>query len=193
MSKKIVPALYHLFEKEKLPKLIRIIGFSRQDFNDESFRNQILKFLSEHKDIKASSEKLKEFLKLFSYHPGTFENNSDYKSLAEKLGQIDGEWKVCANKLFYLAVPPVHYEVIFRQLAESGLTKPCSEEEGWTRVLVEKPFGKDLATSIRLDEQMAKLFKEEQIYRIDHYLAKEMVQNILSFRFANNLFDESWN
>jgi len=106
---------------------------------------------------------------------------------------VDGEWKVCSNKLFYLAVPPQNYESIFTHLKSSGLTLPCSPEEGWTRVIVEKPFGHDLKTAERLDEMLGDLFQEEQIYRIDHYLGKEMTQNIISFRFNNDLFADIWN
>ena len=96
---------------------------------------------------------------------------------------------MCSNKLFYLAVPPSDYELIFRQLAASGLTIECSDDTGWTRVLVEKPFGDDQETARELDTLLGSLFREEQIYRIDHYLAKEMLQGILNFRFTNNLFE----
>src|SRR4029078_10081858 len=92
----------------------------------------------------------------------------------------------------YLAVPPQYYKGISEHLATSGLTIPCGPDEGWTRVIVEKPFGRNLETAEELDLLLAKLFKEEQIYRIDHYLAKEMLQNILTFRFSNNLFEDIW-
>ena len=100
---------------------------------------------------------------------------------------------MCANKLFYLAVPPEHYETIFRNLADGGLTDECSDLTGWTRVLVEKPFGDDRDTARELDTLLGSLFREEQIYRIDHYLAKEMLQGIMNFRFTNNLFECEWN
>ncbi len=99
---------------------------------------------------------------------------------------------MCSNKVFYLAVPPSDYELIFRQLAASGLTIECSDDTGWTRVLVEKPFGDDQDTARELDTLLGSLFREEQIYRIDHYLAKEMLQGILNFRFTNNLFESEW-
>lgn len=132
-------------------------------------------------------------MRLFTYHHGQLEHAPDYAALASVLGRMDGAWKTCANKLFYLAVPPEKYERILKNLASSGLTIPCSPEEGWTRVLIEKPFGKDLKTSETLDTLLATLFKEEQIYRIDHYLGKDMLQNILQFRFSNNFFEDSWN
>ncbi len=191
MARKVVPALYHLFEKNKLPKMFKIIGFSRQDLSDQKFGEKVFGALTEHSN--ANLKICGEFCNIFSYHKGDFNNKADYVSLAKKLKEIDETWGVCTNKLFYFAVPPQFYETIFKNLAESQLTKPCSPKEGWSRVLVEKPFGRDLKTAKELDRLLGKLFKEIQIYRIDHYLAKEMLQNILSFRFANNLFEDSFN
>lgn len=192
MVKKIVPALFHLYTKQKLPKMFRIVGFARRPLTDQEFHNHVDEILTKH-HVDENDPRVKEFFKYFYYHQGTFENPKDYESLAKNLGRIDGEWKVCANKLFYLATPPQYNESIFNNLHDSGLTIPCSPEEGWTRVIAEKPFGRDLKTAEELDLLLAKLFKEEQIYRIDHYLAKEMLQNILSFRFSNNLLESSWN
>ena len=193
IAKKIVPALFHLYEKKQLPKMIRIIGFSRRELTDESFKKHIFQILKVHHDINENSRHIENFFRIFSYHPGKFDESTDYETLAKELGHIDGEWKTCANKLFYLAVPPENYKIIFTHLASSGLTIPCGPDGGWTRVLVEKPFGRDLKTAEDLELFMAKLFQEEQIYRIDHYLAKEMLQNILTFRFSNNMLEPSWN
>lgn len=192
MTKKITPALFNLFTKNKLPKLFRVIGYARRPMTDEQFRLHVSRIILTNKHIKKNKSDLNDFLKRFFYNQGKFESLIDYKSLAKDLGRIDEEWKVCSNKLFYTAVPPEHYQTIFQNLHDSGLTIPCGPEEGWTRVLVEKPFGKDAKTAERLDLKLAQLFKEEQIYRIDHYLAKEMLQNILSFRFSNNIFEQSW-
>ncbi len=192
MTKKITPALYNLFTKNKLPKLFRVIGYARRPLTDEQFRGHVSQILRTNKHIKKNRKQLDQFLKCFVYKQGRFEAVKDYKSLAQDLGRVDKEWKVCSNKLFYTAVPPEHYQSIFQNLHDSGLTIPCGPDEGWTRVLVEKPFGKDAKTAERLDLKLAQLFKEEQIYRIDHYLAKEMLQNILSFRFSNNIFEQSW-
>lgn len=193
MAKKITPALYHLWEKGKLPKLFKVIGVSRRDYSDEDFQSSLREQLLGHKDAKIDRTKMTEFLKVFQYHQGDFNTYEDYIELAKTLGLIDGEWKVCANKLFYLAVPPQYYKGIFQNLHESGSTTPCSPEEGWTRILVEKPFGNNAQSAEELDLLLGKLFKEEQIYRIDHYLAKEMLQNIITFRFANNVFEQGWN
>lgn len=191
MQKKIVPAIYHLFERRELPELFRVIGFSRQDLPDESFRKTVHGMLLEHKE-GMDQETMPQFLNLFSYSQGLFDDKNAYQNLDRVLKGIDDSLGVCTNKLFYLAVPPQFYEVIFQQLASSGLTEPCSREAGWTRVIVEKPFGKDLKTSQKLETLLAKLFKEVQIYRIDHYLAKEVLQDILAFRFSNNLFENTW-
>ncbi|NTU46957.1 glucose-6-phosphate dehydrogenase [Candidatus Roizmanbacteria bacterium] len=191
ISRKIVPALFHLYKKNQLPKMLHVIGFSRRDLQDFEFQAMIRDMIGEHPDM--TIEQIDQFTRLFTYQKGNFDNKADYVALGKILGAIDGKWRTCSNKLFYLAVPPQYYDGIFRNLSETGLTDPCSPEEGWTRVLVEKPFGKDLNTSQKLDELLATFFKEEQIYRIDHYLAKEMLQNILSFRFANSMFEEGWN
>ncbi len=190
MEKKIVPSLFHLFKNGKLPTHFKIIGFSNQELSDESFGGIIFKALTNNKNIHLKTCGL--FCDIFSYHKGHFEKKTDYTSLAKKLKEIDDSWGICSNKLFYFAVPPQFYEVIFKNLAQSGLTIPCSPQEGWSRVLVEKPFGKDLKTAESLDKLLGKYFKEIQIYRIDHYLAKEMLQNILGFRFSNNLFEKIW-
>lgn len=193
IGKKIVPALFHLFEKNKLPRMLRIVGFSRRNLIDADFKKNVIEMLAKHHDVYGNKKNIEQFLRHFSYQQGNFNDGKSYTALARVLGRIDGEWKVCANKLFYLATPPHYNETIFKFLKSSGLTIPCSPEEGWTRVIVEKPFGKDLQTAETLDLLLGKLFKEEQIYRIDHYLAKDMLQNILSFRFSNNLLEESWN
>lgn len=190
-KKKIVPALYHLFEKRELPDMFRVIGFSRQDLQDESFRKTVNDMLLEHRE-GMNQKTIPHFLNLFSYANGLFGDKNAYQNLEKILKKIDDSLGVCANKLFYLAVPPRFYKIIFKHLAASGLTKPCSNEEGWTRVIVEKPFGKDLKTAQDLEKLLAKLFKEIQIYRIDHYLAKEALQDILAFRFSNNLFENNW-
>ena len=192
MTRKIVPALFNLYEKGKLPLLTHIIGFSRRQIDDQGFRKIIKEMILNHHGSKAKREKVGKFLHLLSYQQGSFNDIKQYRELGRRLGNIDGVWKTCANKLFYLAVPPVFYQTIFNRLAKTGLTLPCGPDEGWTRVLVEKPFGHDADTAKKLDESLARLFKEEQIYRIDHYLAKEMLQNIVSFRFGNNLLEKSW-
>ena len=193
MGRKITPALYYLASKDALPERFRVVGHSRRPWSDEDLRAHVRSILKHSQVASADDSSAAEgFLDMFTYSVGEFNDTQGYRGLAEHLARIDSEWGVCANKLFYLAVPPEHYATILKHLAEGGLTCTCGESGGWTRVLVEKPFGHDAETSSMLDETLGELFAEEQIYRIDHYLAKEMLQGILNFRFANNLLETSW-
>lgn len=191
MARKIVPSIFHLMGKGALPARFACVGVSRRDWTDDDLKGHVSGILAERYP-HASSAAVEDFAALFSYAQGAFADEGAYLALAQKLRAVDDEWGVCSNKLFYLAVPPEHYETIFRMLAASGLTTPCDDLAGWTRVLVEKPFGNDAQSSNALDELLASLFREEQIYRIDHYLAKEMLQGVLNFRFTNNLFETAW-
>lgn len=192
-QKKIFPALYNLYKTKQLPEKFKIIGAARKPVSDEKFKEFITKVISNFEGSEPDKATLDAFLEVCSYHQAQFGNKEDYERIAQALGRNDLGWSICSNKLFYLAVPPEQYEMLLQHLADSGLTEPCSPEEGWTRVLIEKPFGKDAETAEKIERLLGKLFKEEQVYRIDHYLAKEMIQNILTFRFANNLLEESWN
>ncbi len=183
-KKKILPALEHLAGIGVLPERFEVVGFSRRPWQDEDLRDYVSSMLPSAKP---------EFLEKLSYVQGTFENDASYEALATRLREIDDRWGVRSNKLFYLAVPPNVYEPILNHLSSSGLTEPYGEPEGWTRVLVEKPLGNDAQSAADLDKMLSRLFKEEQIYRIDHYLAKEMLQNVLIFRFTNDLFQSIWN
>lgn len=191
MRRKLVPALFHLYEEGNLPSLFQVVGLSRDNLDAEGFRRLVGEMVSARAEV--SQEKISRFSRFFTYQQGVFEEKEGYRKLAEFLGMRDEEWKVCSNKLFYLAVPPQHYKTIFENLHSSGLTKPCSPEEGWTRVIVEKPFGKNLKTAQELDRLLGRLFREEQIYRMDHYLGKETVRNILAFRFSNSFLEPAWN
>ena len=191
MRRKLTPALFNLHHKGKLPRHFKIVAFSRRDYTDEMYRGYLKEeVLPAHPNI--SRKDFSGFLKLFTYARGEFENQKSYKLLSQTLCRIDSKWGVCTNKLFYVAASPEMYRTVFSHLSFSGLTEPCGPEEGWTRVIVEKPFGKDFATAQKLDELLGKLFREVQIYRIDHYLAKEILQNILTFRFSNNLLEKNW-
>ena len=184
-ARKIIPSLWRLHQRGSLPQLWSCIGVSRRDWTDEQLRSYI-------KALLPTGSAVDKFLDHFFYHRADFGRLADYKKLTERLGLFDSGWRVCANKLFYLAVPPELYEPMLRHLHRSRLTSPCGPDEGWTRVIVEKPFGRDQSTSRRLEGLLNKLFREEQIYRIDHYLGKEILQNILTFRFANRIWQDSW-
>lgn len=191
MNRKIVPALYDLYEHKKLPTLFSVVGVSRREWGDSDFQDFIRQIITKYKN-SFEQETLNRFLKIFRFVSMDVTKRDDYTTLAKHLGHIDGEWKVCANKLFYLAITPEFFKTVFKNLHESRLTDPCSPEEGWTRIIVEKPFGTNYKTAEELDTILGSIFKEIQIYRIDHYLAKEMIQNILTFRFSNNLFEQNW-
>jgi len=191
VHKKILKSLYSLFLKGLLPKKIQVFGFSRRELDDAGLRG-FLKDIMKDGKYKRPKE-YDNFLSFFHYVRGDFTEREAYKNLANILGRVDGQWRVCSNKLFYLGVPPLYYRTILDELKISGLTIPCSPEEGWTRVILEKPFGTDLTSAMDLDSLLGSLFREEQIYRVDHYLAKETVRNILAFRFSNSFLTPSWN
>ena len=190
-ARKVIPALFHLFTKSKLPNKFFVVAFSRRPWEDQDFREHILKIIERHKNIGYDLRKAKAFLSKATYVQGNFESQKDFLKLAKVLSEIDSSNKVSTIKLLYLAVPPKYYKILFKHIKGSGLSDISKMGSG-TRVLVEKPFGDNLETARELDELLGKLFKEEQIYRIDHYLAKEMVQNILIFRFSNNIFEHSF-
>ncbi len=191
-QRKLFPALFDLYHEGRLPKIFRISAFSRRDLTDGSFREMVRKNLAGH-TRETSNENQEDFLRLIFYVKGFFDESNSYLVLAKRLAEEDAHLGGCTNKLFHLAVHPDFYETVLRNLSTTGLTIPCGGKKGFTRVLVEKPFGKDDASAKKLDTLLGELFKEEQIFRIDHYLAKETVQNLLAFRHFNRMFDPLWN
>jgi len=192
-EKKIIPSLWHLFQKGRLPKQLSIIGFSRRYLSENEFKEVVFEAVKKKSGAEIENEEFSRFFKAFLYISGTFEDEKAYRFLKDNMDKLETSWGVCANKLFYFAVPPTYYEAILKNLAAVKLNLPCGGELGWSRILIEKPFGTNFSTAEKLQSLLSLYFKEEQIYRIDHYLFKEIVQGIENFRFSNNLFENIWN
>jgi glucose-6-phosphate 1-dehydrogenase len=183
---KLMPALFSMFKKGILPKDFFIIGFSRREMDDRAF--------SDFFENLNTDEKWEEFATHLSYDHGTFEEDSGYGNLIKTLNDYDKKIGACITRFFYLATPPQHYENILDKLHLTKLSEGCGQGSNkWTRVIIEKPFGKDLETAVHLDNKLAEIFEEKQIFRVDHYLGKETVQNMIAFRFANGIFEPVWN
>ena len=190
-SRKLLPALLGLYAKKMLPPRFAIVGFSRRSFSREEFRELVRGRLN-IRPGQFKEEDVKHFLDHMSYEQGMFDNANAYENLANRLKNIDSEWGQCSNKLLHLSVPPNLYQGILNRLAQSKLNIPCADQGGWTRILIEKPFGNNIEVARSLDKLLGSLFKEKQIFRIDHYLAKEALQNIITFRFTNSIFESLW-
>ncbi|MCL9775812.1 glucose-6-phosphate dehydrogenase [Vibrio methylphosphonaticus] len=187
--RKLIPALYHLFASKQLPKSFAILGVSRTKYSDESYREKLKKSLQEME--KTEPETLEAFCDHLHYQAIDTSDTQDYAKLATRLDEVANQYGFeQRNTLFYLATPPSLYSIIPASLAAHGLN---SEEDGWKRLIIEKPFGYDLASARKLDKEIHEHFQEHQIYRIDHYLGKETVQNLLVLRFSNAMFEPLWN
>ncbi len=191
-QKKLLSALLDLFAAGSLPERFHIIAFSRDDLSEDEYREFVRKHV-QRADRPRDPETLENFLNTVEYIQGMFDDRSSFERIRNALTRFDTSIGMCTSKLFYLAVPPVFYDTIFEQIAHTRLDLPCAEGAGWVRILVEKPFGSDLTHAHMLEDKLSVLFREEQIYRIDHYLAKDALQNILAFRFSNSLFEDQWN
>ena len=186
-GKKVFPAFFSLFCRGLLPKKIRFSGYARTPMTDEEFRLSIEKNLTcRYTPDSSCGDYIRDFLRRCYYYYGDYSSVDKYKQI------IDGESKSSSNRLFYLAVPPVLFEVVSETLRKSGLVYSESDSK-YSRIIIEKPFGHDRESSDLLNNALSECFSENQIYRIDHYLGKEVVQNILVFRFANIIFQPVWN
>jgi glucose-6-phosphate 1-dehydrogenase len=192
-KRKVIPAMYDLAHYNSLGQCYAIIGFARTPMTDETFRNVVgeaAKTISEVGPI--DPEKWNAFASNLYYTEGDYSDPDSYARLVRRLSELDAEKKLCGNRLFYLSTPPEVYPDIVEQLGRAGLARP-STPNAWVRIIIEKPFGRDLASAKELNKIVLNVFEEKQVYRIDHYLGKDTVQNLLVLRFGNGIFEPLWN
>lgn len=190
-ARKILPALYNLFRNKGLPGAFTIVGCARSPLDDESFREKML--LAVREDPRSDMSEWEAFAAQMFYRIVDYEDPESFRRLARELRELNGVQGTLGNRIFYLAIPPNLYRGTTRMIGQAGLAEEMGDGKGWARIVVEKPFGHDLDSAIDLDAVLHEFFQEHQIFRIDHYLAKETVQNVLMFRFANAIFEPIWN
>jgi glucose-6-phosphate 1-dehydrogenase len=198
-ERKLAPALHNTFMGGFLPPEFTVVGFARREWTDAEFRAHLLTGVNKYSRNKPVKPAIWESIAdAIEYQQGDFNDPAAYAELARRLDRIDRDRGTAGNRLFYLAVPPSLYPEIVNHLDRAGLAtsgerRATGSKRGWTRVIVEKPFGHDLESARTLNREIAEVFDEDQIYRIDHYLGKETVQNLAVFRFGNGLFEPIWN
>jgi len=193
-ERKLIPALYYLTRQKRLPNGFSVVGCSKTPYTDDSFREKMRQAVAKYLNLPAANDPvLDAFLSHLHYIADDFGDPAAYTQLKELLTRLDKERGTGGNRLFYLATPPSFFPVIVRHLGDAGLSRPEECRDCWTRIIIEKPFGRDLESARELNEAVTRVFHENQIYRIDHYLGKETVQNILMFRFSNSIFERLWN
>ena len=188
--RKLIPALHSLGCEELLPRGVQVLGVARSPYTDQAFHDSVFKGVSDYARLKPGvCELWPSFAHRIAYLSGSYDDPQTYRTLGERLDRLDSEHGTGGNALFYLATPPSLYPVIVNQLGHAGLNR---SQGGWRRIIVEKPFGHDLQSARALNDTIHAVFQESQIYRIDHYLGKETVQNTMAFRFANAIFEPLW-
>ena len=194
-QRKLIPALFDLHRERLLPQGFSVIGCAKTPYDHEKFReamaDAVRKFSEQPSSVDEAS--LKSFADSLYYLTDDFGDSNAYTQLGELLNKLDQERGTGGNRLFYLATPPSAFSVIIGHLGSAGLAAPEHPGKSWTRLVIEKPFGRDLESARELTQSVKSVFKEEQVYRIDHYLGKETVQNLLVFRFANGIYEPIWN
>jgi len=197
-QRKLLPTLAHLFHDHPLPQGFSIVAFARRPLTNQQWRTMALDSITKYmpEDDKLDEKAQEAFAQCMFYCQSDFNDREGYGKLSDLLDKLDQERGTQGNRIFYLATPPTSDSEIIYQLGGSGLARPSQAngvEESWTRLIIEKPFGRDLASAQKLNREISRVFRENQIYRIDHYMGKETVQNLLAFRFANGIFEPLWN
>ncbi|HBN42771.1 MAG TPA: glucose-6-phosphate dehydrogenase [Parabacteroides distasonis] len=192
-GRKLLPALFELFIGDMLPEHFAILGAARTGYTDEEFRAEQRKHILEARGNKeTNSAELDKFLRILFYLAFDSTNSAEYVKLKDRIHSLQQQENIPDRIIYYLATPPLMYELVPKYLQENGMNV-ADTEDGWRRVIVEKPFGTSLETAQELNKHLCRIFEEEEIYRIDHYLGKETVQNILVLRFSNGIFEPLWN
>jgi len=190
-ARKLIPALFHLYLNDGLPPTFQIVGCGRTQMDDTEFRNRMEAALKAGGAMDPAG--WPAFGAALHYRPIDYDGPASYQRLADSLRDLDDRHKTLGNRIFYIALPPILYKTVAQMIGRAGLSAEMTNGNGWSRIVVEKPFGTDLKSAQDLDQSLHTHFGEHQIFRIDHYLAKETVQNVLMFRFANSLFEPIWN
>ncbi|MFD9626452.1 glucose-6-phosphate dehydrogenase [Peribacillus muralis] len=189
-KRKIFPALYNLYMDQKIPQTLSIVGLGRKEISDIEFQNQVKESIQTFSRRLINDRfKIEEFIKSFRYSRLDATNTEDFRKLLDLVQQREEELNIPENRMFYLSVAPEFFDVIALNIKKSGL----GSTRGWKRLIIEKPFGHDLNSARDLNDKLSKAFKEEEIYRIDHYLGKPMVQNLEALEFANPILHSLWN
>ncbi|HSY68482.1 MAG TPA: glucose-6-phosphate dehydrogenase [Edaphobacter sp.] len=193
-KRKLLPALYHLEQSGLLPKDFAVVGVARRPL-EHTFAADMKEGIVSGGGVEKDDTKLDPFVDRVQYHAMNFDDAAGYDSLKTMLAELDTKFGTKGNRLFYLATAPEYFSDIIKYLGDHCMARPadCGDGQNWVRVIIEKPFGHDLESAKALNNEVNKVFNEDQIFRIDHYLGKETVQNILVFRFANGIFENVWN
>ncbi len=191
-NRKLLPAIYKLFQQRLLPHNFVILGYARSPLTDDEFRSRARSSVIAHADGDLQSSAWDVFATRLFYISGDYDDDEGFKRLRCRMKSLDKQWDIGGNRLFYLSTPPSVYEPIVACLGAAGLVEPTGGRS-WTRIVIEKPFGSDLESAHKLNDHVLSVFEEDQVYRIDHYLGKETVQNVLVLRFANGIFEPIWN
>lgn len=187
-KRKLFPSIYKLVEGGKISKDFAVVGVARRPWTTEELRDHVKASINDHVVVKGDFD-MEAFSSHFYYQPFDVQDKDSYKKLRDLMNDLDHDYGIQGNRVFYLAMAPEFFGVIANNLRTEGLT----DSEGWSRLVIEKPFGHDFASAKELNDQLRQTFAEDEIYRIDHYLGKEMVQNIEVIRFANAIFEPLWN